>query len=71
MMYDTPPKVTLESLSHEVQELRADMKEMREEVRDLVAAWNTATGLLKFVKWAAGLFAAIATAWVAAKNIWP
>lgn len=40
----------VESLKTEVQELRGDIKE-------LVAAWNTAKGMTTFVKWVGSLAA--------------
>lgn len=50
---------------------KEDIRELKESVSGLVEAWNTASGLVKFVKWVAYLAGAILGAWAAAKQIWP
>jgi hypothetical protein len=45
-----------------------DMKELDDElhteVKELLRAWDTATGLVVFIKWLAGLAAALGVIWV-------
>lgn len=61
--------VELALLRQDVEEMKADMKELKDEVKSLLEAWNTATGLLKFIKWAVGIAAAAATLVAAYKGI--
>lgn len=49
---------------------RDDISELKDSVSGLVEAWNTASGLLKFIKWIAGIAAVVLGAWAAAKQIW-
>jgi len=45
-------------LRQDIEEVKRDMKELKAEVKSLLEAWNTATGLLKFIKWSATMIAA-------------
>lgn len=47
----------------------ADLKEIKEGVAGLVDAWQTAAGVVKFVRWLSGLAIAIGAIWAAAKGL--
>lgn len=58
----------------EFQALRAEMKEMRADIKDLVNAWRTAQGVVRVVrligavaKWLAGVGGSIAALWAILK----
>lgn len=55
----------LSLLRVEVEALRNDVKLLKEEVGELLKVWNTATGLLRVIKWLAGTASAIAMGWAA------
>jgi len=40
-------------------DLKKEIKELREDVRDLIYAWNQAKGVLTFVKWLLGVAGSI------------
>jgi hypothetical protein len=46
-------------LRRDLEELTEKVDALTSQVHDLVAAWNTATYIVAFVKWLAGLAAAI------------
>lgn len=50
---------------------KADVERITSSIEDLLEAWNTAAGLLKFIKWGAGLGAAVLACWAAIKQVWP
>lgn len=52
-----------------MEEMKSDLKELKGEVKELLEAWNTATGLLHFIKWSAGMIAAVGVL-VAATKYW-
>lgn len=45
----------------ELAELRHDVAELRCDIAGLLEAWQTANGVVRFVKWAAALVAALTT----------
>jgi hypothetical protein len=47
-------------LRQDMEEMKKDMKDLKGEVKELLEAWNTATGILKIMKWLAMFGAAIA-----------
>lgn len=47
------------NVHQEIQEIQENIKGLRSEIKDLLDAWNTATGVLKFMRWLAGLVTAI------------
>lgn len=56
----------------QIAEIRADISELKEgqeaqanATAALIEAWNTGTGLVKFIKWLAGVSISIATIWAA------
>jgi hypothetical protein len=48
-------------------QMKDDMKGLRQDTKDLLDAWKTATNVLAFVKWTAGLGTAVAFLWAAFK----
>lgn len=67
-MSDTPnTDVQLALLESDVSQMKDDIKALRQEVKDLLDAWKTATNVLAFVKWLAGLGTAAAFLWAAVK----
>jgi hypothetical protein len=48
-------------------QMKEDVKELRKEIKGLLDAWNTATNVLSFVKWLAGIGTAVAFLWAAFK----
>jgi len=59
-----PAEMSTEALSREVHHLRREVTELSANVRDLVEAWNTARGLVRFVKVLGQLATAGAAIWV-------
>lgn len=47
--------------SDDLQQLRQEVAELKESVQDLVDAWRTATGVVRFVKWLSGMAIAVAS----------
>jgi nicotinate-nucleotide pyrophosphorylase len=47
-------------LRQDMEEMKKDMKELKGEVKELLEAWNTATGILRVMKWLAGIGSAAA-----------
>ena len=47
-----------------VEDMKALDDNLHKEVKELLRAWDTATGLVVFIKWLAGLAAAIGAIWV-------
>jgi hypothetical protein len=54
-------------LQSDVNQMKDDLKELRQEVKDLLDAWKTATNVLAFIKWLAGIGAAVAFIWALIK----
>jgi hypothetical protein len=54
----------LAALRRTVEEMKELDDELHEEVKQLLKAWDTATGLVVFIKWLAGLAAALGVIWV-------
>lgn len=49
-------------------DLKAEVTNLKASVDDLVKAWNTATSLLSFIKWAGGIATAATALWVLLKG---
>lgn len=45
----------------DLQQLRREVAELRNDVKDLLEAWRTATGIVRFVKWLSGMAIAVAS----------
>lgn len=50
-------------LRTEVSQLRAEVSELTTSVRELVVAWNTARGVVRFVRWMGALATAVTALW--------
>lgn len=48
---------------------KADVDAIRKDIAGLVEAWDTATGVLKFVKWFATFIAAVGSVWIVWKQL--
>ena len=59
----TEQELSLESLRGEVQSLRREVGNLSKAIKDLLEAWNTARGLVKFVKLVGTLAGCIAAIW--------
>lgn len=62
---DTPIFVTNEDLYRKLGEVETKI----DELKPLMQAWNAAVGGSRFIKWLAGLVAAVITAYLAIKNL--
>jgi archaellum component FlaC len=43
--------IEMQALREEVNDLKAEVSELRKDIAGLIEAWNTAQGVTKFVKW--------------------
>lgn len=59
-----------ESLVREVHSLRRDVAELSGNVRDLVEAWRTARGVVRFVKVLGGIATSTAAIWALIQLAW-
>ena len=59
MVDNTPTEVELALLRADMDQMKEDVKAARAEVKELLDAWRTATNVLAFVKWLAGIGAAV------------
>ena len=55
-------------LEADITDLREDVAALRADIKGLVDAWQTASGLAKFVKWVASIATAIGVIWVTMKG---
>lgn len=65
-----PVDMSAEALSREVHHLRREVSELSQNVRDLVEAWNTARGVVRFVKTLGSIATAGAALWALFTLIW-
>jgi hypothetical protein len=49
--------------------VQEELKAVRKELKDLLEAWNTATGMVRFVKWLSTLMAALAVVYATIKGL--
>lgn len=59
--------MSTEVLSREVHHLRREVTELSSNVRDLVEAWRTARGVVRFVKVLGGIATSAAAIWALVK----
>ena len=59
--------VSIARLEQEVVSLRGDVSELSHQVHDLVQAWNTARGMVKFVRVVGSIATAVAAVWALTK----
>lgn len=60
-------EIEIALLRADLDQIRDDMKGMRQDTKDLLDAWKTATNVLAFIKWLAGIGAAVAFFWAMIK----
>lgn len=60
--------VELALLRADMDQMKEDLKAARGEVKELVDAWRTATNVLAFIKWLAGIGTAAAFLWAGVKG---
>lgn len=61
-------EVELALLRADMDQMKEDVKAARAEVKELLDAWRTATNVLAFVKWLAGIGAAVLFLWAGVKG---
>jgi hypothetical protein len=64
-MSSQPHEVELALLQKEMTDLREEMSKLSSEVAGLVRMWETASGVVAFVKWLAGIATAFGILWAA------
>lgn len=57
------PSTEIAILNLKIEELESKVDKLTNSVADLVDAWKAANNLLRFIKWASGVAATIATIW--------
>jgi len=57
---DRDPAVEIALIRADLEGVQEELKAVRKELKDLLEAWNTATGMVRFVKWLSTLMAALA-----------
>lgn len=62
------PAVEMALIRADLEAVQAELKAVRKELKDLLDAWNTATGVVRFVKWLSTLVAALAVLTAALKG---
>ena len=65
----TDHDMSTEALSVELHHLRRDVTELSKDVRDLVAAWNAARGMLRFIRLLGAIAASLTTVWAFVKFV--
>jgi hypothetical protein len=55
-------------LEADISDLREEVAALRGDIKGLVEAWQTASGLAKFVKWVASIATAVGVIWVMMKG---
>ena len=63
------PETDHAEIKRELAEVRSDIQALRTDVQDLVSAWKTATGVVKFVKRLSTLMAAMAVIYATLKGL--
>jgi hypothetical protein len=69
----TPPEhgqaVEIALIRADLEGVQEELKAVRKELKDLLEAWNTATGMVRFVKWLSTLMAALAVVYATIKGL--
>ena len=66
-MSDNPHEVEIALLQKELVDLKDEVHALSKEVSGLVDAWKTASGVVAFIKWLAGVVTAVGIIWAAFK----
>ena len=64
---DSPVEMAL--VRADLEAMQTELKAVRKDIKDLLDAWNTATGVVKFVKWLSTLMAAMALIYATIKGL--
>jgi hypothetical protein len=64
--HNTETEIAL--LRQDMDAMKDDLKAARAEVKELLDAWRTATGMLVFIKWLSTLGVAVAAFWALLKG---
>ena len=64
---DSPVEMAL--VRADLEAMQTELKAVRKDIKDLLDAWNTATGVVKFVKWLSTLMAAMAVIYATIKGL--
>ncbi len=64
---DSPVEMAL--VRADLEAMQTELKAVRKDIKDLLDAWNTATGVVKFVKWLSTLMAAMAVIYATLKGL--
>ena len=67
-MPDQDPVVEMALIRADLEAVQEELKAVRKELKDLLEAWNTATGVVRFVKWLSTLVTALAVIFAAIKG---
>lgn len=67
-MTEHNPETEIALLRQDMDSMKDDLKAARAEVKELLDAWRTATGMLVFVKWLSTLGVAVAAFWALLKG---
>jgi hypothetical protein len=65
------PEYSAAAFKAELAAVRSELNALRTDVKDLVAAWKAASGLVKFVKWLSSIVAAVTLIYAAIKGLAP
>ena len=67
-MSNQDPIVEMALIRADLEAMQSELKAVRKELKDLLDAWNTATGVVRFVKWLSTLVTAAAIIFAAFKG---
>ena len=68
-MPEQDPAVEMALIRADLEAMQTELKAVRKDIKDLLDAWNTATGVVKFVKWLSTLMAAMAVIYATIKGL--
>lgn len=66
---DRDPAVEMALIRADLEKVQEELKAVRKELKELLEAWNTATGMVRFVKWLSTLMAALAVVYATIKGL--
>jgi len=66
---DRDPAVEIALIRADLEGVQEELKAVRKELKELLEAWNTATGMVRFVKWLSTLMAALAVVYATIKGL--
>jgi hypothetical protein len=66
---DRDPAVEIALIRADLEGVQEELKAVRKELKELLEAWNTATGMVRFVKWLSTLMAALAVIYATIKGL--